>query len=42
MAEIGLNQKTLILTSREFQVKSDQIAKRKREPTSITVNDIII
>ena len=40
MAEIGLNQKTLILTYREFQVKSNQIAQRKREPTSITVNDI--
>ena len=30
MAEIGLNQKTIILTYREFQVKSNQIAQRKR------------
>ena len=42
MAEIVLNQKTLILIYREFQVKSNQIAQGKREPTSITVNDIIV
>ena len=42
MAEIGLNQKTLILTYREFQVKSNQVAQRKRELTSITVDDIIV
>ena len=42
MAEIGLNQKTLILIYRKFQGKSNQIAQRKREPTSITVNDIIV
>ena len=42
MAEIGLNQKTIILTYREFQVKSNQIAQRKRERTSITLNGIIV